>query len=144
MTSAGYRPELIEAATTRLLELGILDDAAFARLWIESRDRAHPRGEHALIIELRQKGIDAPIITATLKARREAAAARALPDEVAARKLLARHARSLPRIADARQRQQRAYALLARNGFGPEVSGAVAAEVVELDAEPEVERTELD
>ena len=159
LTSAGYRPELIEAATTRLLELGILDDAAFARLWVESRDRAHPRGEHALIIELRQKGIDATIITATLKARREAAvrwedapasdgeeaaAARALPDEVAARKLLARHARSLARIADARQRRQRAYALLARNGFGPEVSGAVAAEVVELDAEPEVERTELD
>ena len=136
-----------------------LDDAAFARLWVESRDRAHPRGEHALIIELRQKGIDATIITATLKARREAAvrwedapasdgeeaaARRALPDEVAARKLLARHARSLARIADARQRRQRAYALLARNGFGPEVSGAVAAEVVELDAEPEVERTELD
>jgi len=144
LITAGYRPELVEGAIERLLELGMLDDEVFARLWVESRDRARPRGEHALIIELRQKGIDATIITATLKARREVAVrwedAPALdgepasstsisPDEVSARKLLARNARSLARVADPRQRRQRAYALLARNGFHPDVCRVVAATV---------------
>ena len=154
LTSAGYRPELVEAAIARLLDLGMLDDEAFARLWVESRDRAHPRGEHALIIELRQKGIEASVITKTLKARREAAvrwedgpatadgeqatadreeasAQSEAPDEVAARKLLARNARSLARVADRRQRRQRAYALLARNGFDPEVCRTAANRVAE-------------
>jgi len=144
LTSAGYRPELVEAAIERLLELGMLDDEAFARLWVESRDRAHPRGEHALIVELRQKGIDATIITATLKARREVAVrwedapapdgepatpTSGSPDEFSARRLLARNARSLGRVADPRLRRQRAYALLARNGFDPDVCRTVAATV---------------
>jgi len=34
--------------------------------------------------------------------------------------LLARHARTLERVVDPRTRRQRAYALLARNGFDPE------------------------
>jgi len=50
-----------------------------------------------------------------------------------------RNARSLGRIADPRQRRQRAYALLARNGFDPDVCRAVAATVVndtgDLDGE---------
>ena len=36
----------------RLVELGYLDDAAFARAWVESRDRARPRGAVALRREL--------------------------------------------------------------------------------------------
>ena len=55
----------------------MLDDEQFARQWVESRDRAHPRGEHALIIELRQKGIDATTIATILKDRREVAVERA-------------------------------------------------------------------
>jgi regulatory protein len=157
LTSAGYRPDLVTGAIDRLLELGMLDDEAFARLWVESRDRARPRGERALIIELRQKGIDATIITATLKARREVAvrwedasaadgepvsSTSGSPDEVSARKLLARNARSLARVADPRQRRQRAYALLARNGFDPDVCRTVAATVNrdEGTGEPDSER----
>ena len=42
LTRVGYRDELVEGAISRLLELGVLDDAAFAQSWIESRDRARP------------------------------------------------------------------------------------------------------
>ena len=41
-------PELVDGAIARLAELGMLDDEAFARAWVESRDRARPRGERAL------------------------------------------------------------------------------------------------
>ena len=44
---------------------------------------------------------------------------------------MARNARSLARVADPRQRRQRAYALLARNGFDPEVCRTVAAAFVD-------------
>ena len=39
--------------------------------------------------------------------------------------------RTLDRVADPRQRRQRAYALLARKGFDPEVCRDVAATVAE-------------
>ena len=45
---AGYRGDLVEGAIARLTELGFLDDAGFARSWVESRDRARPRGARAL------------------------------------------------------------------------------------------------
>ena len=49
------------------------------------------------------------------------------PDRAAADRLLAKHARALARVADPRQRRQRAYALLARNGFDPETCREAAA-----------------
>jgi regulatory protein len=132
LTGAGYRPELVDGAITRLTELGMLDDEAFARQWVESRDRARPRGERALSVELRQKGVDAATIEATLDERRDVDGddeAGESADLAAARRLVARNARALERIADPRVRRQRAYALLARNGFDPEVCREVAASV---------------
>ena len=52
-------------------------------------------------------------------------------DEAAAERLIARNARSLARVGDPRQRRQRAYALLARNGFDPEVCRTVAGRVAD-------------
>jgi regulatory protein len=132
LTGAGYRSDLVEEAVARLVRAGMLDDEAFARTWVESRDRARPRGEAALRQELARKGIARDVVAATLARRREgdedeprdegAPAA----DEEAARRLLARRASALARVADPRARRQRAYALLARNGFDPEVCRTVA------------------
>jgi SOS response regulatory protein OraA/RecX len=130
---AGYRRELVDGAIVRLTELGILDDEAFGRAWVESRDRARPRGEIALRRELALKGVDRAIVDDLLDARRSPAGG--VPDGVAvdleaARRLLARNQRSLARVADPRQRRQRAYALLARNGFDPETCREAAAEAM--------------
>jgi regulatory protein len=131
LTQAGYQPALIDGAIERLVELGMLDDAAFARTWIESRDRARPRGERALRQELRLKGLDGTLIDEALGERGSAGGD---VDELAARRVLARHAAALARVADPRARRQRAYALLARNGFDPETCGvAVRAFLAETD-----------
>lgn len=140
LTGAGYRPDLVDAAILRLTELGILDDAAFARAWIESRDRAHPRGERALRQELRLKGIDRALIDEVLHARGQAREADA--DVEAAARLLARHARSLERVPDPRARRQRAYALLARNGFDPDVCVRAASAFIADASDPEDGPTE--
>ena len=136
LTGAGYRGDLVEGAIGRMLELGMLDDAAFARAWVESRDRTHPRGERAIRSELALKGVDRAIVDLVLAERRDDALVSTSADEVhgsqdrmSASRLVARHARALGRVADPRQRRQRAYALLARNGFDPDVCRVVAATV---------------
>ena len=147
LTDAGYRPELVEAAIDRLLALGILDDDAFARQWVESRDRARPRGEIALKRELWQRGIAQPVIEAVLDERRTgnvedgpsgssqeiAGSERVAPDEAAALRLLERRRRELERVTDPRKRRARAYALLARNGFDSEISCRLSAALVAPD-----------
>ena len=134
LTRAGYRPDLVEGAIERLSELTMLDDDAFARAWVESRDRARPRGERAIRRELALKGVDRVTVDLVLDERREATAtipagdaAAGSPDDSAATRLLARNARSLARIGDPRQRRQRAYALLARHGFDPDTCREAAA-----------------
>ncbi len=135
LTGAGYRADLVEGAIARMLELQMLDDEAFARAWVESRDRARPRGERAIREELHLKGVDRAVIDTVLGDRRDAHDTQdpdELPrsaDRVAAERLIARHARALDRVADPRQRRRRAYALLARNGFDPETCREVAAGV---------------
>ena len=116
LTQAGYRADLVEGAIGRLIEIGILDDELFGRQWIESRDRARPRGERALRQELALKGIDRQLVDDLLTGRLESGGDVA-PDAAAAQRVLEKHGRSLARVADPRQRRQRAYALLARNGF---------------------------
>ena len=142
LTGAGYRTDLVEDAIGRLSELGVLDDEVFARLWVESRDRARPRGERALRDELRLKGIERSLVDSVLEDRRSAGLDAAdadstdpdepsrSPDRVAAERVIERHARALGRIGDPRQRRQRAYALLARNGFDPDVCREVSAGLV--------------
>ena len=79
------------------------------------------------------------MIAAALDERREASAdaesdddeIAPSADEAAAIRLLERNSRMLARVVDPRARRQRAYALLARNGFDPGVCAALAARVVE-------------
>lgn len=152
LSRLGYRPELVTGAVERLAELGFLDDEAFARTWVESRDRAKPRGEHALRRELGLKGVDKAIVDAVLGDRRDDASTAAASwdeepasaDDAAAERLLAKKLPSIQRETDPRKRTQRAYALLARNGFGPDVCSAVTKRVLaaanaaaELDDEDE-------
>jgi regulatory protein len=47
----------IEAVAARLQEACLLDDEAFARFWVENRERFRPRGLAALRYELRSKGV---------------------------------------------------------------------------------------
>ncbi len=148
LTHAGYPPPLVEEVLGRLAELGYLDDGAFARAWVESRDRAHPRGEAALRRELTLKGLDRDVVDAVLEERRasgdgqrlpgsqratgtapasggDSAEATPDPDELAARRILGHRAAVLLREPDPRRRRAKAYALLARHGFDPGTCRAV-------------------
>lgn len=148
LTGAGYRRDLVDSAIERMLELEMLDDESFARAWVESRDRRRPRGERAIRAELGLKGVDRATVDLVLGERR-AALPDGGPDDdephsadlLAAERLLALHRRNLERVADPRQRRQRAYQLLARNGFDPGTCREAAARV-DRDPDDEVEDEE--
>jgi regulatory protein len=125
----GYQQSLVDVVLERMSQLGYLDDAAFARAWVESRDRARPRGESALRRELALKGVDREVVDEVLAERSEAGEGQDL-DGAAARRLLERRMSALLREPDPRKRQQRAYALLARSGFGPETCSSVSRSVL--------------
>jgi regulatory protein len=146
----GYPGSLVEGVVERLVSLAYLDDGAFARWWVESRDRARPRGVLALRRELQQKGVSRDVIDEVLtdRAASHAGLDRGLgplgdetADVEAARRLVARRGASLRRVSDPRRQRQKAYALLARHGFTPDVCRIVAAgfvagdELVDEDAD---------
>lgn len=137
----GYPAALCDQVVDRLVELRYLDDLAFARAWTESRDRARPRGAMTLRRELQLKGVPDETVAEVLADRAQQAQERAALDEDApldadregARKLVERRASTLRREADPRRRRQKAYALLARNGFTPDICHEVASGVAEAD-----------
>ena len=75
LRTKGFDAVVIEQVITRLQEVGLLDDAAFARYWVDQRDTFKPRSHLALRQELQQKGVARPIIEAALQDVDQTAAA---------------------------------------------------------------------
>lgn len=102
--------DIVEAVLERLIRLGLVDDAEFARYWVENRGTFRPRGTRALRVELRQKGLETEVIEGALEELEE--------DELAyqagARKL-----RSFSRLDD-REFFRKMVTYLQRRGFSYE------------------------
>lgn len=62
----GFEKEVIDEAILAISKIGLVDDTAFARMWVESRIKK-PLGLNRLSFELKQKGIDKEIIENTLR-----------------------------------------------------------------------------
>ena len=54
-------PTILEQVIVRLREYGLVDDAAFARYWVDQRQTFRPRGPRLLRAELRQRGVQADL-----------------------------------------------------------------------------------
>jgi len=57
----GLPPPVVQETIARLDDQGLLDDAAFARFWVEARDQSSPRSRRLLGQELWAKGIEQEI-----------------------------------------------------------------------------------
>ncbi|GAB2722461.1 RecX family transcriptional regulator [Paenibacillus thermoaerophilus] len=66
LTRKGYAAGLIEETIERLGEHGYLDDAAFAGQWARNRLEFQGRGSRWIREELRQKGIEPELVSASL------------------------------------------------------------------------------
>ncbi len=76
LTKKGFSGTTIDKVLERLRAVGLVDDLAFARFWIDNRLRFRPRGRRGLWHELRQKGIDEATLEAALADYDEMEAAR--------------------------------------------------------------------
>jgi regulatory protein len=77
----GIADEVATAVLERYDEVGIVDDAAFARAWVSSRHHGRGLARRALASELRQRGVDSEAVgeaLSELDADTEAATARTL------------------------------------------------------------------
>jgi regulatory protein len=114
------------AALDRLAGAGLIDDAAFARAWVDTRHRGRGLARRALAAELRQRGVDASDVRAAvadLGPEQEAAAARRLVEA----KLAATRGRPLA------TRMRRLTGLLARKGYPAGMAYRVIREALEQE-----------
>lgn len=112
--------EVVERVLDRLTELRLLDDAAFARTWIEERSKT--RGREILIHELEAKGVARDVALAAWEEVR--------PDEaIRARELATKHLRRVSRKPPLQQAAA-IHAFLLRRGFSPDVAEEAARAVL--------------
>ncbi len=113
-------PDAAAQVLDRFTEVGLIDDAAFAAQWVESRGSRS--GASRLRQELRQKGIADEHIADAVGGRDDDA------DLTAARDLARRKAGPMARL-DRAVRERRLAAVLGRRGFSTAVIRRVLAEV---------------
>jgi len=116
--------EAAKAALDRITELGYIDDAAFARAWVESRHRARGLSERVLRRELTQRGVDRDIVDEVLLEGVSADSERA-----AALALVEKRLRSM-QGADEETATRRLVGMLSRKGYSPGMAFSVVREVL--------------
>ena len=122
----GVPQHAADAALDRLVRAGLVDDAAFARAWVDTRHRGRGLARRALTAELRQRGVDEGDVRAAIEdlgPEQEAAAARRLVEA----KLAATRGRPLA------TRMRRLSGLLARKGYPAGMAYRVIREALEQE-----------
>jgi regulatory protein len=116
--------EVAESVLGRFADVGLIDDAAFARAWVESRHHGRGLARRALAAELRQRGVPEGEVRSAVGLVRP-------QDEIeTARRLVARRAaatRGQPWPARARH----LLGMLARKGYPAGLAARVVREALE-------------
>jgi regulatory protein len=107
----------------RFEEVGLIDDEAFARSWIDSRQRTRGLAGRALAQELRRKGIDDETVREVL------AEVDPADEEQTARELVRKKLRGLRGVDDT-VAARRLAGLLARKGYSAGLAYAVVKDVL--------------
>ena len=124
--------EVAEAVLGRFAEVRLIDDAAFARAWVETRHQGRGLARRALSAELRQRGVAAEEVWAavgTLGDQEEIATARRL----VAKRAEASRGRPLP------ARVRHLIGMLARKGYPAGLAYQVVREALEQEGQPGLE-----
>jgi regulatory protein len=118
--------EVAESVLGRFAEVGLIDDAAFARAWVESRHHGRGLARKALAAELRQRGVaDGEVRSAVglLGPQDEVAAAQRL----VAKRVAASRGKPMP------VRARQLMGMLARKGYPAGISAQVVRKALEQD-----------
>jgi regulatory protein len=145
----GIPAQAAEAVLARCTDVGLIDDAAFARAWVESRHYSRGLSRRSLSAELRRQGVETEAI-------REAVDTLDPEQEVATARRLVEQKMAATRGQPTEARVRRAAGTLARKGYPPglvfrlikEVLGQEEPqntyEALDLDADPYLDPDEAD
>lgn len=124
-------PQVAARVLDRMSEVGLVDDEAYAEMFVRSKQETKGLAATALRQELRRKGVADEVVDAALEDIQPE------HEKEQARQLVARRLRTM-RGLDREVQTRRLAAFLARKGYGPGVSYQVVREA--LDDLPEHER----
>jgi regulatory protein len=138
LAARGVPDEAAETVLDRFTEVGLIDDAAFARAWVSSRQAGRGLARRALSAELRAKGVESDVA---------AEAVGEVDDEderAAAQRLVERRLGAMRRL-DRATATRRLMGMLARKGYNGGLAAAVIREALDgAEGEPDDAFDDLD
>jgi regulatory protein len=137
LSRRGVPADAAQTVLDRFTEVGLVDDAAYAQAWVESRQRGRGLARRALAHELRQRGVDDPVAAEALD--------QLDPEQelATARELVSRRLTSTVRL-DSAARVRRLSGMLARKGYSSGVALRVVREALGDEAAAELESSASD
>ena len=137
LAKADVPEDAAEAVLDRYVEVGLIDDAAYANAWVSSRQAGRGLARRALSAELRAKGVDAEVA---------AEAVEQIDDDderAAAQRLVARKVPGMRRL-DRATATRRLMGMLARKGYNGGLAAAVVREALDGVGAEDVPVAEFD
>ena len=128
LTKKGVPDEAAAQVLGRFADVGIIDDALFASLWVSSRHRGRGLAGRALSQELRRKGVDDDTIAVAVGELEPE------QEEQTARELVRRKLASTRRLST-EARIRRLAGMLARKGYGAGLAFRIVKEELEAEGE---------
>ncbi|GGZ59739.1 recombination regulator RecX [Streptomyces subrutilus] len=128
LAKRGIPDEVSEQVLSRYEEVGLIDDAAFAGAWVESRHRGRGLARRALAQELRTKGVHATLVQEALEQLDSD------QEEQTARDLVERKLRAT-RGLERDKRLRRLAGMLARKGYPEGMALRVVRRALEAEGE---------
>jgi regulatory protein len=132
LESRGVPEEAAEAVLDRFTDVGLIDDAAFARAWVSSRQSGRGLARRALSAELRAKGVDPEVAAEAVEAVDDD------DEREAARRLVERRVGGMQRL-DRATATRRLVGMLARKGYNGGLAAAVVREALDGAAAEDLE-----
>ena len=133
----GVPDESAETVLSRFADVGLIDDAAFARAWVESRHYSRGLSRRSLSAELRRQGVRSEEI-------REAVDTLDPEQEVATARRLVEQKMAGTRGQPPEVRVRRAAGTLARKGYPAGLVFRLIKEVLEQEGDAEAQAEVLD
>jgi regulatory protein len=126
LTQREIPDDVAEQVLDRLVEVGLVDDEAFAEAWVRSRQSGRGLARRALKAELRAKGVDDEVAATAVLAVGDD------DERETARRLVDRKLPSMRRL-DRATATRRLMGMLARKGYGGGLAAAVVREALDED-----------
>ncbi len=124
LAKRGVPDDAAQAVLDRFVEVGLIDDAAFARAWVSSRQAGRGLARRALSAELRAKGVEPEVAAAAVEEVDDD------DERAAARRLVERRMAAVRRL-DRATATRRLMGMLARKGYNGGLAAAIVREALD-------------